>query len=609
MKRKTKGFINKTFRIVEYAKPFKKTLILLFVISVGLSAISIVNPYLIKLLIDDVFIAKDYSLLVVLMFVFILIFFLNTIVGIFHSYKSQQLAENIVLGVKRRLFEHIERLDLGFFSRKKLGDILVRLDDDVYGVEDFIGILIDDILMNVLTGGFILGICLFINWKVTLSALCFFPFYVLSQKYFGEKVKKQRKKLLKLSSNFLSFLQESMVSIRAIKVFVLEKLALKKYTKQSKRLIKEDLKLTLIEGYSGSIVGLITFTPLLIILWYGGFKVITGALTIGSLMALYTYIGKLFGPVSSLGSLNIAIQSTMVSVNRVFEFLDTKPKIKEKKNAKILKDMKGHIEFKNVVFNYNPKEPVLQDINFDIKPGEKVGLIGPSGSGKSTIANMLCRFYDPVSGKVTLDGVDVKDLKIDFLRSKIGIVSQETILFNTTIKENLRLGNHRATKDDIIKAAKLANIHDFIMSLEKGYNTMVNERGVNLSSGQKQRLSIARTILKDPKIIILDEATSSLDSQSELKIQEALENVTRGKTTLIIAHRLSTIKNVDKIIVLKDHTLTEIGSFDVLMKKKGIFYRYYQAQFGRSNKRVKDLAQSTSNRGATQDNMQQISEK
>ncbi|MBW3011079.1 ABC transporter ATP-binding protein/permease, partial [Candidatus Woesearchaeota archaeon] len=582
MKKKRNGFINKTYRVLRFARPYWKTMIVLFIISVGLSAISIVNPYLIKILIDDIFIAKNYGLLVALMLVFVFIFFLKTIVGIYHSYKSQWLAENIVLGVKQRLFEHLERLDLGFFSRKKLGDILIRLDDDVYGVEDFIGILIDDILMSVLTGSFILGICLYLNWKVTLSALCFFPFYVVSQKYYGKKVKKQRQKLLRLSSNFLSFLQESMSSIRAIKAFVLEKMALSKYTRQSKKLIREDLKLTLIEGYSGSIVGLITFTPLLIILWYGGFKVITGALTIGSLMALYTYVGKLFGPVSTLGSINIAIQSTLVSVNRVFQYLDEKPKIKEKPNAKIIKNVKGSIEFKDVMFQYNPKEPVLEKISFKIKPGEKIGLIGPSGSGKSTIANLLCRFYDPITGSITLDNTDLKDLKIQFLRSQIGIVSQETILFNTTIMQNLRLGNQHATKDDAIRAAKLANIHDFIMTLHKGYDTMVGERGVNLSGGQKQRLSIARTILKDPKIIILDEATSSLDSESELKIQEALDNVTKGRTTVIIAHRLSTIKNVDKIVVLKDHTIAEIGSFDDLMKTKGTFYNFYQAQFGRS---------------------------
>ncbi|MBW3013863.1 ABC transporter ATP-binding protein/permease, partial [Candidatus Woesearchaeota archaeon] len=494
MKKKRNGFINKTYRVLRFARPYWKTMIVLFIISVGLSAISIVNPYLIKILIDDIFIAKNYGLLVALMLVFVFIFFLKTIVGIYHSYKSQWLAENIVLGVKQRLFEHLERLDLGFFSRKKLGDILIRLDDDVYGVEDFIGILIDDILMSVLTGSFILGICLYLNWKVTLSALCFFPFYVVSQKYYGRKVKKQRQKLLRLSSNFLSFLQESMSSIRAIKAFVLEKMALSKYTRQSKKLIREDLKLTLIEGYSGSIVGLITFTPLLIILWYGGFKVITGALTIGSLMALYTYVGKLFGPVSTLGSINIAIQSTLVSVNRVFQYLDEKPKIKEKPNAKIIKNVKGSIEFKDVMFQYNPKEPVLEKISFKIKPGEKIGLIGPSGSGKSTIANLLCRFYDPITGSITLDNTDLKDLKIQFLRSQIGIVSQETILFNTTIMQNLRLGNQHATKDDAIRAAKLANIHDFIMTLHKGYDTMVGERGVNLSGGQKQRLSIARTI-------------------------------------------------------------------------------------------------------------------
>ncbi|MBD3259965.1 hypothetical protein GF371_05055, partial [Candidatus Woesearchaeota archaeon] len=319
MNKKTKSFFKKAIRIISYARPFWKMFLLLFIITIILSLLEIVNPYLIKILIDDIFIAKNYGLLVALMLFFIFIFFLKTIVGIFFSYQAEKLEENVVLGVKRQLFKHLEKLDLGFFYTKQLGDILVRLDEDVYGIESFIGILIDDILMNVLTGTFILVICFLINWKVTLSCLAFFPFYVVTQKYFGARIKKQRKKLVEIGAGFLSFLQESLVSIKTIKTFVLENLKLKKYTRTSRRLIREDLKLNLLESYSGAVVGLITFTPLLIILWYGGFKVITGALTVGSLMALYTYMGKLFGPISELGSINVAIQSTMVSVDRVFE--------------------------------------------------------------------------------------------------------------------------------------------------------------------------------------------------------------------------------------------------------------------------------------------------
>jgi subfamily B ATP-binding cassette protein MsbA len=548
-----------------------------------LSLLEIVNPYLIKILIDDIFIARNYSLLVALMLFFVFIFFLKTIVGIFFSYQAQKLEENVVLSVKRQLFAHLEKLDMGFFYNKQLGDILVRLDDDVYGIESFIGILIDDILMNVLTGTFILIICFLINWKVTLSCLAFFPFYIITQKYFGEKIKKQRKKLIEISASFLSFMQESFISIKTIKTFVLENLKLKRYTRTSRRLIREDLKLNLLESYSGAVVGLITFTPLLIILWYGGFKVITGALTVGSLMALYSYIGKLFGPISELGSINVAIQSTMVSVDRVFEFLDRKSKIQEKPNAIELKDIKGKIDFKNVSFYYNKAEPVLENISFTAKSGDSIGLVGPSGSGKSTIANMIGRFFDPVKGKIVIDGKDLKDVKIESLRKNIGIVSQETVLFNTSIKENLKLGNLKATDKQIIQAAKLANIHDFIMSLKKGYNTKIGERGVNLSGGQKQRLSIARTILKNPKILILDEATSSLDTESEQKIQDAMDYIMRGRTTLIIAHRLSTIHNVNKIIVLKNHTIAEMGTFKDLMAKKGIFYHYYNIQFKDQN--------------------------
>ncbi|MBW3012699.1 ABC transporter ATP-binding protein/permease [Candidatus Woesearchaeota archaeon] len=583
MNKKKQTFFKKAIRIVSYARPFWKIFLMLIIITIVLSLLEIVNPYLIKILIDDIFIAKNYGLLVALMLFFIFVFFLKTIVGIFFSYQAEKLEENVVLGVKRQLFKHLEKLDLGFFYTKQLGDILVRLDEDVYGIESFIGILIDSILMNVLTGTFILVICFLINWKVTLSCLAFFPFFIITQKYFGQKIKKQRKKLIEIGAGFLSFLQESIVSIKTIKTFVLENLKLKKYTRTSRRLIREDLKLNLLESYSGAVVGLITFTPLLIILWYGGFKVITGALTVGSLMALYTYIGKLFGPISELGSINVAIQSTMVSVDRVFEFLDRVPKIQDKKGAIELKDVKGKLEFKNVSFFYNKDEPVLENISLTIKPGESIGLVGPSGSGKSTIANLVGRFFDPVKGKILLDGIDLRDIKVESLRKNSGIVSQDTILFNTSIKENIRLGNLKATDKQIEEAAKLANIHDFIMSLKHGYNTKIGERGVNLSGGQQQRLSIARTILKNPKILILDEATSSLDTESEQKIQDAMNFIMKGRTTIIIAHRLSTIHNVNKIVVLKDHGVAEIGGFDELIKKKGIFYHYYNIQFRDQN--------------------------
>ncbi len=571
-------FWHKSLRIMRFAVPYWHLILWLFIISVFLTALSLVSPYLVKILIDDILIRKDFTLLYYLMLLFIALFFLKSFVQIYTSYQTTLLAENIINDVKTKLFQHLENLDLGFFYSKKIGDILVRLEDDVYGIESFIGIVIDSVLMNVLTTVFILGICLYLNWQVTLASLTFFPFYVISQKYFGNLVKKKKRVLINKGSDMLSFLQENIVNIQAIKSFVLESIQLEKYKKKNKNLIRLNLDMSLLQSYSGTIVGLITFTPLIVILWYGSYKVITGVITVGELMALYTYIGKLFGPVSELGSINIAIQSTMVSVNRVFEFLDTQPHVAEKKNAKPLNTIKGNIGFSHVQFRYVPAEPVLHDVTFKIMSGESVGLVGPSGAGKTTVASLIARFFDPLKGKITLDNNDLRDVQLFSLRKNIGYVSQETILFNASLRDNIRMGKLDATDGEIEKAAKLANIHEFIVTLRKKYNTLVGERGVNLSGGQKQRISIARAILKNPKIIILDEATSSLDSESEEKVQEALDYATKGKTTIIIAHRLSTIKNVDKIIFLKEGVVAEQGSFTELLEKQENFAEFYHTQ-------------------------------
>lgn len=577
-----KRFLAKSWRILRYAKPYSHMVILLFVITGLLSILSLAGPYLVKILLDDILPYKSLGLLLQLMSIFILIFVIKTLVGIWHSYQTTKLVENMVLDVKTELFKHIEDLDLGFYHSKSVGDILYRLDEDVYSIDSFIDLVIDTILLNVLTAIFILIICFNLNWKVTLMSLGFFPFYVIAQKYFGEKLRKQKERVIIKLTDMLSFLEENITGITAIKSFALETKKLGEYTDKSKKIIRMNLRMDLMESFSEAVVGIITFIPLIVILWYGSIQVIAGALTIGSLIALYTYIGKLFEPIASLGSINVALQTTLVSVNRVFQFMDTKTKIKEKPNAVELKSPQGNIKFKNVFFTYAHGEPVLENVNFDIKPGQMVGLVGPSGSGKTTIGSLLFRFFDPTKGSVTIDGIDLRDLKIKSIRDAIGIVSQESVLFNTTLKENIKFGKPNASDAEVIRAAKLAHLHDFIIRQSKGYESKVGQRGVKLSGGEKQRISIARVFLKNPKILILDEATSSLDSESEYLIQQALQRVTEGRTTLVIAHRLSTIRNANQILVLKDQKIREQGSFAQLMKKKGLFYYFYKTQFAKA---------------------------
>jgi ATP-binding cassette, subfamily B, bacterial MsbA len=576
---KFKSFLKKSKRILKYAKPQWKLMLFLFVVSAFFSLLSLAGPYLIKILLDDIIPNKDYGLLLNLMALFIVIFVVKTLVGIYHSYKTTYFVDNLVFRVKQELFDHLEHLDLDFYNKRPVGDIIYRLDEDVYGIDSFISLIVNEILMDVLTAVFILIICLKLDWKVTLISLCFFPFYLLTQKYFGDKIRKQKQLLIKKSSDLLSFIEENITSIRAIKSFVMESKKLDTYTKKNKYLIKQDLKMDLLESYAGSVMGIITFTPLLIILWYGSYQVMTGALTLGSLIAIYTYVGKLFDPIESLGGIHIAIQSTMVSVNRVFEFMDKKPKVQERKNAKPIRDLKGHVRFDDVSFYYKKGESVLEHITFDIKPGEMVGVVGPSGAGKSTLANLLLRFYEPTSGRVMVDGKDIREYTLASYRGKIGIVNQQPILFRTTILENIKFANPTATVAEVMRAARLAQIHHSITRLEKGYYTVVGTKGDTLSGGEKQRVAIARVILRDPSLIMLDEATSNLDSTSEQRIQKAMDHVSKGRTTFVIAHRLSTLRNADKIVVLDGHHLVEQGTFDQLMKQKGVFRTFYQTQF------------------------------
>lgn len=591
-----KRFLAKAWRILRYAKPYRRMVVLLFIITGLLSILSLAGPYLVKILLDDILPYKNAGLLLQLMSIFILIFVVKTLVGIWHSYQTTRLVENMILSVKTELFQHLEDLDLGFYHSKSVGDILYRIDEDVYSIDSFIDLIIDVVVLNVLTAIFILIITLNMNWKVTLMSLGFFPFYIIVQKYFGEKIRKQKVRIIAKLTDILSFLEENITGIQAIKSFALETKQLSEYTDKTKKVIRLNLRMDLLDSFSDAVVGVITFIPLILILWYGSFQVISGVLTIGSLIAIYTYIGKLFEPISSLGSINVAFQTTLVSVNRVFQFLDTKTKIKEKNDAVELKNPQGHIVFKDVSFGYYPKDPkesVLEHVTFDIKQGQMVGLVGPSGSGKTTVGNLLFRFFDPTKGSISIDRIDLRDMKIKSIRDAIGIVSQDSILFNTSLKENIKFGKINASDADVVRAAKLAHIHDFITKQPKGYNSKVGERGVKLSGGEKQRISIARVFLKNPKILILDEATSSLDSESEYLIQQALQRVTQGRTTLVIAHRLSTIRNADQILVLRDKRIREQGSFTQLMKKKGIFAHFYKTQFAKTAMKREALGQPT----------------
>lgn len=575
-----RAFYVKAQRIIRYFKPYWKNWLGLFILANFSTALSLVNPLILKFFIDVVLIGKNIAFLHTLMGFFILVAFLGTLISLFVSYYYTKLNMDILFDVRNELFQHLEDQDVSFFKDRKLGDILSRLTGDIESIEMFISLIFNSFIVSVITLVFIFVISASMHLRLTLIAMVVVPGVVLTQHYYAGKLREMYRAVREKSADFLSYLQERLSVVPLIKLFTQEDAELDREKRKARELIDMNLGMTLTSGTASATTGLLVAGALIFILWYGSHQVIIGALSIGSLIAIYTYISQLFGPIGALTGLNVALQTTMVSAERVFEFLDVQPKVRDKARAKPLPEIQGEIRFEDVSFAYEEKEPVLEHINFVIEPGQSVGLVGPSGVGKTTLVQLITRFYDPTSGQVLIDGEDLIEVQLRSLRRQMGEVTQEVVLFNATIRENLLYGKPEASFEEIVEAAKIAGIHDYIVSLPRGYETELGERGLRLSQGQRQRIALARVVLKDPKIFLLDEATSSLDSESEMRIQRAIEYVMRGRTTIIIAHRLATIQSVDRILVLSGNQLVEEGTFSELIDKKGQFYDLYMAQFG-----------------------------
>jgi subfamily B ATP-binding cassette protein MsbA len=564
-------------RIALYARPFWKLAVLVMVLSITLSMLALVEPYLIKILIDNVLLPRNFFLLWVVLGLFLAVELASTAVGITFTYYQSSLEQNFILQLQKSLFKHLEELDMAFHHRSRVGDLLFRLNNDVQQFEK----LIENV--SITFGNVILGIgtfvvILFINWQIALFSLVVLPFYSIVAHHYRFEIRRRQKAVRQKAAQITSFLQERLSSIKSIKIFQREEDEHRAFAEQGKDLVSSQLRFTLFSRSISALMHYIGYLPVLFVLGFGGYQVLLGSLTVGGLMAALAYVERLLGPFSNFGDFPLQVEQNMAAIDRVFEVFEEAPKMVDRENARELEKVLGEIVFSNVFFRYNKGKDVLHDVSFTIRPGQKVALVGPSGVGKTTIADLICRFYDPVAGTVKIDGHDLRDIKLHSLRQHVGLVSQGTLLYNLSIKENIRYGRLSTADDEIIQAARLAGIHDFVTSLPHGYDTIIGERGANLSEGQRQRVSLARMFLKNPALLILDEATSSLDAESEEKIHRGIDEVMSGKTVLIIAHRLSTIKNVDQILVLRDNVMTEQGRYDELIRRKGDFYELFRQQ-------------------------------
>lgn len=560
-------------------KPYLSNLIggLICLILVGI--IGLLVPWLFKFLIDDVLIEGNEIILNYIAGGAVLLYFLKGIFNYAQKYLISGLSQQVIVDLRNELYQHLQKLSLSFFERQRTGDLMSRITNDVNVIQTSLTTGLSNLVLQPIMVVGIVGFLLYIDWKLALVSFLIIPLISFAISRFGFKMRSISTKIQNEMSNVTNILQETLSAVRIVKAFNNENKEIKRFLKANDRTLEENLKGVQVEATITPIVELIIALGSAAFLWYGGHKVLNGQMTTGELITFIGYIGLLISPINILSQSYNLMQKAIGASERVFNLLDIDERVKESEDAFEMPEIEGSVQFKDVTFSYNEKEKVLKNINLSVSSGEMVAFVGPSGAGKTTMVNLIPRFYDVDLGEVLIDSINVKDVKLDSLRKQIGIVPQETVLFKGTVAENIAYGADHKSKEEIVKAAQKANADQFINGFEKGYDSEVGERGVSLSGGQKQRISIARALLTDHKILILDEATSSLDLKSESLIQEALERLIKDKTTFVIAHRLSTVINADKIVVLEDGEIVEIGKHKELIKNEGHYFNLYKSQF------------------------------
>ena len=568
-------------RIMSYFWPERMKMLLVMGIIVVIAILGLVPPILIKNIIDNALPQKDMVLLSWLILVSIGTTVILGLLQVAQSYLSIWISKHIILNMKNQMYAHLQDMSLNFYTAAKPGEIITRITSDIDGIQD----IFNTTLVNALTSVVVLIstaiVLISMNWKLAIVGMIILPTFIIPTR----KVGKLRWKIATRSQEKISDLNQiiqenfSISGVLLTKIFTKEKDELAKFEQTNHEVISLQIKESLVgRWFRMTITTFIAIGPMLIY-FYGGYLFIKGEISIGSIIAFVALLGRLYLPVSQLSNIHIDVIRSLALFQRIFEYLDQKQEIKDKPDATSLEVIKGRVSFEKVYFSYNSKVKVLEDISFSVNPGTMVALVGSSGVGKTTITNLIPRLYEVNKGSIKIDDRDIRDVTLVSLRNQIGIVMQEPYLFNDTIEENLKYGKKHATEQEMIEACKAAYIHDFIMTLPDNYKTIVGNRGIKLSGGEKQRVSIARVILKDPRIIILDEATSSLDSVSEMYIQKAMVPLLKGRTSFVIAHRLATVLAADRIFVIENGTVAESGTHKELLKKEGLYRQIYDTQF------------------------------
>ena len=567
-------------KLKKYVKKYYILIILNILLALVSSAVSAAPVTLIKRLFDRGIQGKDEKDILYAAGGMILLSVLGAFLVYWTTILSGKISSSIYKNIVDDLYVKIQSLDMEYFSTTKVGELMTKVLNDPANVNTFI-LEFFEFLKYVFTAISYLVIAIRIDWKLTLGMFIVAPILMTTVKKYSKKLKKSGKERQEATGTLNSKLQETLSGIRVIRAFATEKQEIRNFKKISLELKKVVMKTVGYNAKSNSVSEALNYVMMAILLLFGGYRILRGRVfTTGDFLTIMSAIGSMYTPVRRSANIYNSLSTNIPSIGRIFEILDVVPEIADAPDCIKFEEFKSDITFENVDFSYKDSdEKVLKNINLVAKKGETVALVGNSGGGKSTLVNLIPRFFDVTGGKITIDGVDVKNYKIKSLRKKIGIVPQETFLFGGTILENIKYANQNASVEEVIEAAKKANAHEFIEKLEQGYETEIGERGAKLSGGQKQRISIARAILENPQILILDEATSALDNESEKLVQDALEELMKGKTTFVIAHRLSTIINSDKIVVIQQGEIKEIGTHEELLDKDGIYKSLYNKSF------------------------------